>query len=117
MINEIVTKYGITYIGEYKQTTDNSKREYTNLMMVSMKPVKLEEGGYNMVPALDIINVFTEGGNFYIPEADIIYENEVTYMNFIKLYEDTANMYKAAKEKHCAVSEKDNIDLSVQKKK
>lgn len=115
MIKEIVTKYGVTYIGEY---IDNGTidKHYNNVMMVSMKPVKTEEGGYNMVPALDVINVFSDGDNFTFNSNDVIYEKEVVYKNFIKLYQDTVSMYKEAKKKHGNMSEKDNIDLSIQRK-
>jgi hypothetical protein len=115
MIKELTTKYGLTYIGQFVKLTTEC-HEYKDVMMVSMKPVKVADDQYNMVPALDVVNVFSDDSEFKFSNSDVIYEGEVKYKNFIKLYQDTLQMYQAAKIKHGTFEEPTTTDISVQKK-
>ena len=120
MIKEFTTKYGITYIGKYYISDDIEDIKYdiyTDVMMVSMKPVRVDEKNYNMVPALDIVNIFSESDKFRFKHSDIIYEGNVLHKNFINQYNDTINMYNEAKMKHGSNNEPVLTDVSVQKSK
>jgi len=114
MIRELTTRYGLTYIGAYEKS-DDKYHYYKDVMMVSMKPVKVNDEKYNMVPAVDVINIFSNDSDFKFKVGDVIYQGEVEYENFIKLYLDTLQMYQSAKIKHGTFKE-DDTNISIQKK-
>lgn len=114
---EFTTVYGITYIGKKvdKADKDINVLYLEDVMMVSMKPVKVDTG-YNMVPALDIINVFSEASEFSFYYSDIVYMGNVERENFLNMYNDTVKMYKDAKVKHGNMNiDQVNTDVSIQK--
>ena len=115
---EFTTVYGITYIGKRvdKFEVSTNKIYFEDVMMVSMKPVKVDAERYNMVPALDIINVFSEENEFSFSSSDIVYMGDVERENFLNMYNDTVKMYSYAKVKHGDMNtEQVNTDVSIQK--
>jgi hypothetical protein len=118
-IVEFTTVYGITYIGkkiDKINTNDVLKVHFKDVMMVSMKPVKVDAERYNMVPALDIINVFSEENEFSFNSNDIVYMSNVERENFLNMYNDTVKMYSDAKVKHGDINtEQVDTDVSIQK--
>lgn len=119
IIKEFSTKYGITYMGKLTSNVDD-KYTFSDVVMVNMRPVPVQPKGgngmepkYNMVPALDVVNIFADG-IFSFNIEDIIYIGDVTIHHFKTLYNNTISLWKNSRDEFL---KEEKIDVSVQKSK
>lgn len=118
-IKEFSTKYGITYMGKLTSHV-NDTYIFADVVMVNMRPVPVQsktgngmEPKYNMVPALDVVNIFADGV-FSFNKEDLIYIGDVTINHFKTLYSNTISLWKNSREEFL---KEEKIDVSVQKNK
>jgi len=103
-IYEFITKLGVNFIGRLKNNGDTLT--FTDVLVINMRPMQTPEGEMTMVPAMDMVGIFTKDNEFNIPMDDIYQINEVEFDKFIEMYETNVNMYNQAK-----LSQGSNIDI------
>jgi len=104
VIYEFITKLGVNFIGRLKEAGDTLT--FVDVLVINMRPMQTPEGEMTMVPAMDMVGIFTTNNEFNIPMNDIYQISEVEFDKFIEMYETNINMYNQAK-----VSQGSNIDI------
>lgn len=113
-IYEFVSKTGISYIGTLESVSQKTY-SFTDVVMVSMRPMQLPDGNTSMAPAMDMVGIFVSNPIFTIPSADIYMKSEITAPNFINMYRSNIDMYNSAKQEHSALAAEEGTDISVQR--
>jgi hypothetical protein len=103
-VYEFITKLGINFIGRLKEAGD--KLTFTDVLVINMRPMQTPEGEMTMVPAMDMVGIFTKDNEFNIPIEDIYQISKVEFDKFIEMYETNINMYNQAK-----LAQGSNIDI------